>query len=82
MSSRFTNYGNLNSDVVKEVMDIAEKIEKEKQNAEPDTKEISKLMYQQLMKGMYLNSGFQSVNLFIRVFKATYGITPLQYRKN
>lgn len=59
MSSRFTNYGNLNSDVVKEVMDIAEKIEKEKQNAEPDTKEISKLMYQQLMKGMYLNSGFQ-----------------------
>jgi hypothetical protein len=59
MSSRFTNYGNLNSDVVKEVMDIAEKIEKEKQNAEPDTNEISKLMYQQLMKGMYLNSGFQ-----------------------
>lgn len=59
MSSKFTNYGNLNSDVVKEVMDIAEKIEKEKQNAEPDTNEISKLMYQQLMKGMYLNSGFQ-----------------------
>ena len=29
-----------------------------------------------------LNSGFQSVNLFIRVFKANYGITPLQYRKN
>ena len=29
-----------------------------------------------------LNSGFQSVNLFIRVFKATYGITPLQYRKH
>ena len=45
MSSRFTNYGNLNSDVVKEVMDIAEKIEKEKQNAEPDTKEISKFAH-------------------------------------
>ena len=29
-----------------------------------------------------LNSGFQNVNLFIRVFKATYGITPLQYRKH
>ncbi len=29
-----------------------------------------------------LNSGFQSVNLFIRVFKSVYGITPLQYRKH
>ena len=59
MSSRFTNYGNLNTDVVKEVMEIAEKIEKEKQNAEPDTNELTKLMYQQLIKGMNLNSGFQ-----------------------
>lgn len=29
-----------------------------------------------------LNSGFQSVNLFIRIFKSIYGITPLQYKKN
>lgn len=29
-----------------------------------------------------MNSGFPSVNLFIRTFKSTFGITPLQYRKN
>lgn len=58
-SLRFNNYGNFDSNVVKEVMDLTEKIEKEKQNAEPDTNELTKLMYQQLIKGMYLNSGFQ-----------------------
>lgn len=58
-SSRFNNYGNFDSEVVKEVMEITKKIEEEKQNAEPDTNEMTKLMYQQLIKGMYLNSGFQ-----------------------
>lgn len=28
-----------------------------------------------------MNSGFPSVNLFIRTFKSAFGITPLQYRK-
>ena len=58
-SSRFNNYGNFDSEVVKEVMEITKKIEEEKQHAEPDTNEMTKLMYQQLIKGMYLNSGFQ-----------------------
>jgi hypothetical protein len=52
------NYGNFNNDVVKDVMQIAEKIEKEKGNAEPDTKQINKLMYQQLIRGMELNTGY------------------------
>ena len=29
-----------------------------------------------------LSSGYPSVNFFIRNFKETYQITPLQYRKN
>ena len=51
-------YENLNSDVVNDVKKIAEDIEKERQNPEVDTKKIVTLMYQQLMKGMYLNTGY------------------------
>lgn len=53
---RYNNY-NLNSDTVKTVMSIAEKIENEKNNAIPNEQEIAKLMYQQLLVGMNLNTG-------------------------
>ncbi len=58
-SLKYNGYANFDSNVVKEVMEITEKIEKEKQNAEPDKNEMTKLMYQQLIKGMNLNSGFR-----------------------
>lgn len=47
----------LNQDIKKDVIDIAKQIEEENENIEPDKKKIQKLMYQQLIKGMYLNTG-------------------------
>lgn len=55
--TRFNNYANFNPDVVKDLMEIAEKIEKEQENVEPDTDAITKLRYQQLIRGMELNAG-------------------------
>ena len=47
----------LNNDIKKNIIDIAKQIEEEKNNVEPDNKKIQNLMYQQLIKGMYLNTG-------------------------
>lgn len=55
-SPRFTNYSNFNADVVKDIREIADKIQDEQKSENPDSKTISQLMYQQLMKGMALNS--------------------------
>lgn len=49
---------NLDSSVINDVIKIAEEIEQEKQNPERDEKKISSLMYEQLIKGMYLNTGY------------------------
>lgn len=47
----------LNQDIKNNVIDIAKQIEEENKNIEPDKKKIQNLMYQQLIKGMYLNTG-------------------------
>ena len=46
----------LNSEIVQDIINISKEIENEKENIEPDNKKISQLMYQQLIKGMYLNT--------------------------
>jgi hypothetical protein len=56
--SKFTNYGNFNKDVINDVVKLAEQIENEKKNIEPDQEMITRLMYQQLLRGMELNSGY------------------------
>lgn len=52
------NWTILNNEVVHDIMNISKEIEKEKENLEPDKEKIKTLMYQQLIKGMYLNTGF------------------------
>lgn len=55
----------LNQDIKNNVIDIAKQIEEENKNIEPDKKKIQNLMYQQLIKGMYLNTGnFRQYNLY------------------
>ena len=55
----------LNQDIKKNIVDIAKQIEEENKNIEPDKKKIQNLMYQQLIKGMYLNTGnFKQYNLY------------------
>lgn len=55
-SSRYNYNMHINSDVVKDIMDIAEKIENEKKSNEPNTEQIKKLYYQQLIRGMELGT--------------------------
>lgn len=47
----------LNSNIKQNIIDIAKQIEEEQNNIEPDKKKIQNLMYQQMIKGMYLNTG-------------------------
>lgn len=47
----------LNDDIKKNIIEIDKEIEEEKNNIEPDKKKIQNLLYQQLIKGMYLNTG-------------------------
>ena len=63
MSSRFSNYGELSKETIKNVT-IEEKnkfmkTEDEKKNVEPDKDKLAKLTYQQLMVGMglFANNG-------------------------
>lgn len=57
-SSRYNNMMSLNSDVVKDVMDITKQIEEEQKNIEPDAEKITRLLYKQLIRGMELNTGY------------------------
>lgn len=54
-------YPNIASDVAKNVMEIAEQIQKESENPEPNTEKIQKLTYHQLMVGLLMN-GYQHRN--------------------
>ena len=56
--SRYNNIMSLNSDVVKDVMDITKQIEEEQKNIEPDAEKITRLLYKQLIRGMELNTGY------------------------
>lgn len=57
-SSKYNNFMSMNSEVVKDVMDITKQIKEEQENVEPDTEKITKLMYKQLIRGMELNAGY------------------------
>ena len=57
-SSKYSNFMSMNSEVVKDVMDITKQIKEEQENVEPDTEKITKLMYKQLIRGMELNVGY------------------------
>ena len=57
-SSKYNNMMNLNSDVIKDLIDINKEIENEQENNEPDSEKITKLLYKQLIRGMELNSGY------------------------
>ena len=57
-STKFNSFTSLNSDVIKDVMDIDKQIKEEEQNAEPDKAKITKLIYKQLIRGMELNAGY------------------------
>lgn len=46
----------INEDIKKSLVNITQQIEEEKKNAKPDEKKMKDLMYQQLIKGMYLNT--------------------------
>ena len=57
-SSKFNNFMSMNSEVVKDVMDITKQIKEEQTNIEHDNEKIAKLMYKQLIRGMELNAGY------------------------
>jgi hypothetical protein len=57
-SSKYNNMMNLNSDVIKDLIDISKEIENEQENNEPDSEKITKLLYKQLIRGMELNTGY------------------------
>lgn len=57
-SSKYNNLMSMNSEVVKDVMDITKQIKEEQENIEPDTEKITKLLYKQLVRGMELNTGY------------------------
>lgn len=57
-SSKFNNFMSMNSEVVKDVMDITKQIKEEQTSIEPDNEKIAKLMYKQLIRGMELNAGY------------------------
>ena len=57
-SSKYNNMMNLNSDVIKDLIDINKEIENEQENNEPDSEKITKLLYKQLIRGMELNTGY------------------------
>ena len=57
MANQFTSVSPLNSEVVKDVIDLNKKIEEEKKKDNPDNKELEKLYMQQLYRGMMINTG-------------------------
>ena len=55
MESRFQTF---NSEVIKDVLKYNEEIEAEKQKENPDAKELEKLYWRQLYRGMQINGGY------------------------
>ena len=55
MESRFQTF---NSEVIKDVLKYNEEIEAEKRKENPDAKELEKLYWQQLYRGMQINGGY------------------------
>ena len=55
MDNRFST---LNSEVIKDVLKYNEEIEAEKKKDNPDPKELEKLYWQQLWRGMQINGGY------------------------
>ena len=51
----YHNYQDIYSDTAKDIMKIAEEIEQEQENIEPDSQKIQKLVYKQLMTGLNMN---------------------------
>lgn len=53
----YQGYPGINYDVAKNVIEISEQINEEKNNPEPDVEKIQKLVYRQLMAGLTMNVG-------------------------
>lgn len=53
----YQGYPGINSDVAKNVIEISEQINEEKNNPEPDVEKIQKLIYRQFMAGLTMNVG-------------------------
>ncbi len=68
MANQYTSVSPLNSEVIKDVIDLNKKIEEEKQKDEPDAKELEKLYMQQLYRGMQINTGFYGTSRFNRPY--------------
>ena len=61
----YHNYKYIYSDTAKDIMKIAEEIEQEKENIEPDKQKIQKLVYRQFMTGLNMNiSTRRNYNVF------------------
>lgn len=56
MANQYTSVSPLNSEVVRDVIDLNKKIEEEKKKDNPDNKELEKLYMQQLYRGMMINT--------------------------
>ena len=48
------NFYNNNNEVIQNVIDIAEQIEIEKEKEDVDESKVTKLMFEQLLRGLYL----------------------------
>lgn len=48
------NFNMTNDDVIDKIYDIAEKIEIEKEKEEVNESKVTKLMFEQLLRGLYL----------------------------
>lgn len=68
MQNRYSVVTPMNSEVIKDVLDLKQKIEDEKKKDEPDNKELERLYLLQLYRGMEINSGFWGNNRFNRPY--------------
>lgn len=50
-----------NSDVIKDIRNISDKINEELEKDEIDNKKVFELRYQQFIKGLYLSTGFNNM---------------------
>lgn len=68
MANQFTTVSPLNSEVIKDVIDLNKKIEEEKKKDNPDNKELEKLYMQQLYRGMMINATLLGGNRYNRPY--------------